>query len=154
MKNKIVFFLIFAMFICIFACSKQIKKFEISDDEFLFNTIGFKKHYKIDTYLYAFDVGVYFKQPVLKDDIKLGTLEVAIISESKQEQKIILNPIVSFFYSDYENNLVNKIYFQTVELDHKQFIQELDVSIINIFSVPIESELVITNFETELFFEQ
>ena len=152
MKNK--FFLIFTVFICIFSCSNQIKKLEILDDEFLFNTNGFKKHYKVQTYLQAFDVGIHLKQPVLKDDIKLGTLNVAIVSEYGQEQKIMLNPVARFFYSDYENNLVNKIYFQTIKLEHKQFIQELDVSVINSFSVPIESKLVITNFGTELFFEQ
>ena len=65
MKNKMLFFLIFATLICVFACSRQIKKLEISDDEFLFNTIGFKKHYKVETYLQAFAIGVYFKQPVL-----------------------------------------------------------------------------------------
>ena len=154
MKNKMLFFLIFATLICVFACSRQIKKLEISDDEFLFNTIGFKKHYKVESYLQAFAIGVYFKQPVLKDSIELGTLEVAIISENGQEQKILLNPVVRFFYNDYENNLVNRICFQTIDLDDKQFIQELGVSIINSFSVTSESELVITNFGTELLFEQ
>lgn len=66
----------------------------------------------------------------------------------------MLNPDVRFFYSDYENNLVNRVCFKTIDLDDKQFIQELGVSIINSFSVPSESELVITNFGTELLFEQ
>lgn len=154
MRNKILVFSIFTMFICFFACSKQIKKLEISDAEFLFNTMNFKKLYKVETYLQAFDVGVHFKQPVLKDDIKLGTLGVTVVFENGQKQEIMLNPVVSFFYSDYENNLINRIYFQTIELDAKQFIQELDVSIINSFSFPSESELLISNFGTELFFEK
>ena len=154
MRNKILVFSIFTMFICFFACSKQIKKLEISDAEFLFNTMNFKKLYKVETYLQAFDVGVHFKQPVSKDDIKLGTLGVTVVFENGQKQEIMLNPVVSFFYSDYENNLINRIYFQTIELDAKQFIQELDVSIINSFSFPSESELLISNFGTELFFEK
>lgn len=154
MRNKILVFSIFTMFICFFACSKQIKKLEISDAEFLFNIMNFKKLYKVETYLQAFDVGVHFKQPVLKDDIKLGTLGVTVVFENGQKQEIMLNPVVSFFYSDYENNLINRIYFQTIELDAKQFIQELDVSIINSFSFPSESELLISNFGTELFFEK
>ena len=43
MKNKKLLFLIFAMTICVLGCSKEIRKLEISDDNFLFNTIGFKK---------------------------------------------------------------------------------------------------------------
>lgn len=57
MKNKKLLFLIFAMTICVLACSKQINKLEISDDNFLFNAIGFKKQYKVETYFRAFDVG-------------------------------------------------------------------------------------------------
>ncbi|MBQ7882552.1 MAG: hypothetical protein IJ312_07570 [Treponema sp.] len=154
MKNKKLLFLIFAMTICVLACSKQINKLEISDDNFLFNAIGFKKQYKVETYLRAFDVGVYFKQPISKDDIKLGMLEVSIVSENGQEQKIMLIPNVRFFYSDYKNNLVNRIYFETINLGNEQFVQELNVSLINSFSVPVESELLITNLGTELFFVQ
>lgn len=154
MKNKKLLFLIFAMIICVLACSKQINKLEISDDNFLFNASGFKKQYKVETYLRAFDVGVYFKQPISKDDIKLGILEVSIVSENGQEQKIMLTPGVRFFYSDYKNKFINRIYFKTIDLGNKQFVQELNVSIINSFSVPIESELLITNFGTELFFVQ
>ena len=97
MKNKKLLFLIFAMTICVLACSKQINKLEISDDNFLFNAIGFKKQYKVETYLRAFDVGVYFKQPISKDDIKLGILEISIVSENGQEQKIMLTLGVRFF---------------------------------------------------------
>lgn len=154
MKNKKLLFLIFAMTICVLACSKQINKLEISDDNFLFNAIGFKKQYKVETYLRAFDVGVYFKQPISKDDIKLGILEVSIVSEKGQEQKIMLTPGVRFFYSDYKNKFVNRIYFETIDLGNEQFVQELNVSLINSFSVPIESELLITNLGTELFFVQ
>lgn len=154
MKNKMLFSLFFVSLVCVFACSKQIKKLEISDDEFLFNTMSFKKMYKVETFLQAFEVGVHFKQPVLKDDIKLGTLKVTVVFENGHKQEIMLNPVVRFFYSDYEKNLVNRICFQTIELEAKQFIQELDVSIINSFSFPSESELLITNFGTELLFDQ
>jgi hypothetical protein len=154
MKNKKLLFLIFAMTICVLGCSKEIRKLEISDDNFLFNTIGFKKNYDVETCLRAFNIGVHFKQPVLIDDIKLGTLEVTIVSENGQEQKIMLTPGVSFFYSDYKNKLVNRFYFETIDLGNEQFVQELNVSLINSFSVPIESELLITNLGTELFFVQ
>lgn len=97
---------------------------------------------------------MYFKQPISKDDIKLGILEVSIVSENGQEQKIMLTPGVRFFYSDYKNKFINRIYFKTIDLGNEQFVQELNVSIINSFSVPIESELLITNFGTELFFVQ
>ena len=150
MKSKI-FISFFVMFICFSACSKKIKKLEISDSEFLFNIMNFTKQYKIETYLTSFDVGIYFKEPILKENIELGSLGVCI---NGQEQRVILKPDVRFFYSDYKNNLVNRICFQTIDLDDKQFIQELGVSIINSFSVPSESELVITNFGTELLFEQ
>lgn len=151
MKSKILFISFFVMFICFSACSKKIKKLEISDSEFLFNIMNFTKQYKIETYLTSFDVGIYFKEPILKENIELGSLGVCI---NGQEQRVILKPDVRFFYSDYKNNLVNRICFQTIDLDDKQFIQELGVSIINSFSVPSESELVITNFGTELLFEQ
>ena len=59
-----------------------------------------------------------------------------------------------FFYSDYKNKFVNRIYFETIDLGNEQFVQELNVSLINSFSVPIESELLITNLGTELFFVQ
>ena len=151
MKSKILFISFFVMLICYSACSKKIKKLEISDSEFLFNIMNFTKQYKIETYLTSFDVGIYFKEPILKENIELGSLGVCI---NGQEQRVILKPDVRFFYSDYKNNLVNRICFQTIDLDDKQFIQELGVSIINSFSVPSESELVITNFGTELLFEQ
>lgn len=151
MKSKILFISFFVMFICFSACSKKIKKLEISDSEFLFNIMNFTKQYKIETYLTSFDVGIYFKEPILKENIELGSLGVCI---NGQEQRVILKPDVRFFYSDYKNNLVNKIYFQNITLADKKYIQELEVSVIDIFSFPAETELLINNFDSEFFFDK
>ena len=153
MKNKI-FFLIFIAFVAFSNCSKQIKRVEISDGEFLFNIENYKKHYNIETYLKTFDVGVRFNEPISKDKIKLGCLEVIIGLCNDQEQRTILTPDVRYFYSDYENEMVNKIYFQSIILDDKEFINEVEVSVINAFDFSEGSELLISNLNSEFFFDQ
>ena len=143
MKNNILFALIFIMVIFFTGCSKPIKKLEISDGEFLFTNENFKKQYTIEAYLKSFDVGVIFKEPILKDKIILGSLEVIISLNKGPDQKITLSPDVRYFYSNYENNLVNKIYFQSITLDDKEFINELEISVIKAFDFPNVSELLI-----------
>lgn len=154
MKNNIVFAFIFIMAIFFSGCSKPIKKLEISDGEFLFTSVNFNKQYKIETYLKSFDVGVNFMEPILKDKIILGYLEVIISFNNGQKQKITLTPDVRYFYSDYENNLVNKICFHSIMLDDKEFINEIEISVINAFIFPSESELLISNLDSEFFFDQ
>lgn len=166
MRSKLLFFTLCYIFLCS-ACSKQIKLFKIfdtehikllaiTDEEFLFGIMNFKKQYKIETYLKSFEVGICFKQPVPKNEIKLGTLEITIVFDNEKKQNVILNPVVRYFYkdnSDYKNNLVNKIYFEDITLDEKQFIQELGISIIDTFYFSSESELLITNSGSQFFFE-
>lgn len=154
MKNNILFALIFIMVIFFTGCSKPIKKLEISDGEFLFTNENFKKQYTIEAYLKSFDVGVIFKEPILKDKIILGSLEVIISLNKGPDQKITLSPDVRYFYSNYENNLVNKIYFQSITLDDKEFINELEISVIKAFDFPNVSELLISNLDSEIFFDQ
>lgn len=154
MKNNILFALIFIMVIFFTGCSKPIKKLEISDGEFLFTNENFKKQYTIEAYLKSFDVGVIFKEPILKDKIILGSLEVIISLNKGPDQKITLSPDVRYFYSNYENNLVNKIYFQSITLDDKEFINELEISVIKAFDFPNVSELLISNLDSEFFFDQ
>ena len=155
MRNKLLFFTLCYIFLCS-ACSKQIKLLVITDEEFLFDIMNFQKQYKIETYLKSFEVGICFKQSVPKDEIKLGSLEITIIFDNGEKQNVILNPVVRYFYknnSDYKNNLVNKIYFKDITLDEKQFIQELNISVMNTFSFSSKSELLITNSGSQFFFE-
>lgn len=165
MRNKLLFILCY-IFLCS-ACLKQIKLFkifdtehikllEITDEEFLFGIKNFKKQYKIEAHLKSFEVDICFKQPVPKDEIKLGTLEITIVFNNGKKQNVILNQAVRYFYKDnidYKNDLVNKICFKDITLDETQFIHELDISIIDTFSFSSEPELLITNSGSQLFFE-
>lgn len=150
-KNKIFLILCFLFFII--DCSRGIKRIDIVDDTFQFNKIGFSKTYEVSTYLHSFDIGIYFFEATPKSNIELGMLEVKIIFDNDRTTVIYMDGSeLRFFYSDIANQLVNKVNYPTVDFENTFFVKEIVISVNKTFNITSDSQLLITNLGSELFF--
>ena len=153
MKNKIIFITLCTLFMpFLFGCSKKIKLVDIVDDNFLFNEINFSKRYAISSYLQSFDIGIVFTEPILKSDIKLGILELEIIFSNNETKRIIIDSSSRIFYSNFNKQLVNKIYLSPIDFENILFVKEIILSTKKTFPIEQKLKLLITNLDSELFF--
>lgn len=153
MKNKL-FSRAVLIFVLFFSCSKNIKFIEIIDDSFLFSKENYSKTYEISSNLDSLDIGISFNKEIKKEDLQLGSLEVTIIYANNKTKTVLLDSDCKFFYSEYNNQLVNKINFRTIDLEEVLFVKELILTIRTPYIISSDSKLFITNINSRFFFDE
>ena len=80
-------------------------------------------------------------------------LEVKIIFDNDRTTVIYMDGSeLRFFYSDIANQLVNKVNYPTVDFENTFFVKEIVISVNKTFNITSDSQLLITNLGSELFF--
>ena len=83
----------------------------------------------------------------------LGNLEVKIMLENNITNKILDRENIRISYKDYNERLVNKIYFETIDLLKSEVIKKIEIKVLNNFLLNKKAELMITNLNSSLFFD-
>ena len=102
----------------------------------------------------SLDIGISFNKEIKKEDLQLGSIEVTIIYANNKTKTVLLDSDCKFFYSEYNNQLVNKINFRTIDLEEVLFVKELILTIRTPFIISSDSKLFITNINSRFFFNE
>lgn len=153
-KNKLI--IIILLLFCIFqtlSCSRKNNKIHMIDKDYNFKEESFIKVYNINSSTKTIEIGIFFDDGISEQNMVLGNLEVEIILEKNNITKKLCRNNVRLVYKDFTKRLVNKVYFETIEFNNVQVINELKVKVLNRFLVSENAKLVITNLNSSLFFD-
>ena len=151
-NNNIMVFSFVTFIFLIFSCTNKIEKIELYDKKFLFEEDAFYKIYYINSSTKEIEIGIFFPDGILEQDIMLGNLEVKIMLENDITNKILDRENIRISYKDYNERLVNKIYFETIDLLKSEVIKKIEIKVLNNFLLNKKAELMITNLNSSLFF--